>query len=74
MKRIFSRGLNYHGQCGLGKDINFSVEKFSEISFKLPIKNIQAGLGHSVALHEGLKNFKIIKINFRYENNFFLGF
>ena len=28
MKRVFCRGLNLHGQCGLGKDIKYITEKF----------------------------------------------
>jgi len=55
MKRIFSRGLNYHGQCGLGKEIRYSIEKFSEVDVSFPIKNVYANLAHSIALHEGKK-------------------
>lgn len=53
MKRVFSRGLNYHGQCGLGKEIMHSVEMFSEINLPYPIKNVYASQAHSIALHEG---------------------
>jgi alpha-tubulin suppressor-like RCC1 family protein len=50
MKRIFSRGLNYQGQCGLGKDVICSFEKFSEVDFQLPIIKISTNLAHTVAL------------------------
>jgi len=50
MKRVFCRGLNLHGQCGLGKDIKYITEKFVELPMSLPIKNIYTNLAHSFAL------------------------
>ena len=57
MRRILSRGLNYHGQCGHGSDILNSSNEFKEIVFQMPIKNVYAGLAHSYALHEGVNFF-----------------
>jgi hypothetical protein len=60
MKKIFCRGLNFHGQCGLGKKVKYSLEKFSEMpDFNLPIKNVYTNLGHSFALLEGIMFLKI---------------
>jgi hypothetical protein len=56
MKRIFSRGLNFHGQCGLGQDVYYSLEKFTELKIKLPIKKIVSNVGHTLALDENQKN------------------
>ena len=55
MKRIFSRGLNFHGQCGLGKNIISSTEKFTELEVTLPIKNIETNLGSTFALDNNMK-------------------
>ncbi len=69
MRRVFSRGLNFHGQCGLGRDIRHSIEKFSEVDAYFPIKNVHGGLAQSIALHEGftiilliIKNLFIYKV------------
>jgi hypothetical protein len=55
MKRIFSRGLNFHGQCGLGQDMYYSLEKFTELRMNLPIKRIVSNVGHTLALDENQK-------------------
>jgi hypothetical protein len=55
MKRIFSRGLNYHGQCGLGKELVHSMEKFTELDTKLPITKIYTNLANTFALDEDSK-------------------
>jgi alpha-tubulin suppressor-like RCC1 family protein len=52
MKRILSRGLNYHGQCGLGPSI-ISTIKFLPIKLDQKIKRIYTNYGSSFALLEG---------------------
>ena len=56
MKRIFCRGLNFHGQCGLGKDIQFIQDKFITLPISLPLKNIYTNLAHSFGLGEDQKS------------------
>lgn len=53
--RLFSRGLNYHGQCGLGKKIVHTNEKFEEI-VNIPnnINSVYSGLAHNAFLLEGI--------------------
>jgi len=67
-QKLFSRGLNYHGQCGLGNKILHTNEKFYEVS-NIPnnIHSIHTGLAHNALLLEGiyffiLQLFKIIEI------------
>jgi hypothetical protein len=55
MKKIFSRGLNFHGQCGLGKNIISSTEKFTELEINLPISKIETNLGSTFALDDNMK-------------------
>jgi alpha-tubulin suppressor-like RCC1 family protein len=56
MKKIFCRGLNFHGQCGLGRDVKYSIDKFVELPLPVPIKNIYTNLAHSFALSEDEKS------------------
>jgi len=56
MKKVFSRGLNYHGQCGLGNNIFHSMEKFTELQTKLPITNLYTNIAHTVALGNDSKS------------------
>jgi hypothetical protein len=55
MKKVFSRGFNFHGQCGLGSDVQYSLEKFSEIK-NIPsnVSKVCTNLGHSFALLNGI--------------------
>jgi hypothetical protein len=53
MQKIYSRGLNFHGQCGLGRSIK-STEKFLPIDINEKIKNIYTNYGTSYALLEGI--------------------
>lgn len=54
MRSIYSRGLNFHGQCGLGKNVAYSLEKFTKIpDFPCQIKKVSTNIGHTLALDEG---------------------
>jgi alpha-tubulin suppressor-like RCC1 family protein len=55
MKRIFSRGLNYHGQCGLGRNVLSSIEKFTELEMQLPIIKVETYLGSTLAMDKNSK-------------------
>lgn len=61
-QRLFSRGLNYHGQCGLGNKILHTNEKFYEI-LDIPqnIHSIHTGLAHNALLLEGKFLYYLIK-------------
>jgi hypothetical protein len=63
--RLFSRGLNYHGQCGLGKNLHHTNEKFIEVK-NIPrnIHSIYSGMGHNAFLLEGDIFFFLIFSNF----------
>jgi hypothetical protein len=52
MQKIYSRGLNYHGQCGLGSGIKYT-EKFLPIEINEKIRNIYTNYGASYALLQG---------------------
>jgi hypothetical protein len=56
MKKIFCRGLNFHGQCGLGKHVKYSIDKFVEIPLPVPMKHVYTNLAHSFALGEDEKS------------------
>ena len=57
MRRVFSRGLNIHGQCGLGRKIEYQLEEFKEIEIlkHFPVENIYTNYASNFALLKGLK-------------------
>ena len=73
MKKVFSRGLNIHGQCGLGHKIYHSSEKFTEIPMKLPIIKIKSNIGHTVALDEDKKTIYFWGFNWDLRSFFRIG-
>ena len=58
-QKLFSRGLNYHGQCGLGHKILQTHEKFIQIpDIPKNIYSIHTGLAHNALLLDGnIKNY-----------------
>lgn len=55
MNKIFSRGLNFHGQCGLGKEVKYSLEKFVQIpNLNYKIDSVYSNFGQNFALLEGM--------------------
>jgi hypothetical protein len=55
MKKILCRGLNFHGQCGLGNDVIHTFDKFIEVPIPYAVKNVYTNLAHSFALGEDEK-------------------
>lgn len=52
--KLFSRGLNFHGQCGLGNKVLHTSEKFIQIpNFPNNIHSIYTGLAHNAILLDG---------------------
>ena len=57
IKKLYGRGLNFHGQLGLGPNIQYVQDKFIKIpTFDLNISKIYTNLGHSLALLDGIEN------------------
>ena len=57
IQKLFSRGLNYHGQCGLGNKIIHTNEKFIEVpNIPKNINSIHTGLAHNALLLNGNSN------------------
>lgn len=58
MKTILSRGFNYQGQCGLGKNVNFIIDRFQPIyNFNSRILSVDTNLAHNFALLDGRNLF-----------------
>ena len=48
--KLFTKGLNFHGQCGLGKEIQYSINKFMEVSLPEDIDSVYTNTAHSFLL------------------------
>ena len=58
MRRVFSRGLNIHGQCGLGRKIEYEIEQFREIEIfkQYQVENIFTNYVSNFAILKGIFN------------------
>ncbi len=70
MKKIYCRGLNFHGQLGLGKDIIYSIEKFIPMKdLDINIDRIYTNYCHTFAFSSGTNN----EINIKIKNVYYFG-
>jgi hypothetical protein len=59
MRRVLARGLNIHGQCGLGRKIEHQLDQFKEIEIfkQFQVENIYTNYASNFAILKGLYVF-----------------
>lgn len=67
---LFSRGLNFHGQCGLGRAIKYSLNQFRQVNIPNDILSVHTNQGHTFVLSTDRK--KVYYFGFYWDTRSFL--
>lgn len=67
---LFSRGLNFHGQCGLGRAVKYSVNSFMQVNIPTDILSVHTNQGNTFVLSSDRK--KIYYFGFYWDTRSFL--